>query len=148
MLTGLIGVIIPAIPGIPLMAIVAILYNFFTGGLSSSTIVILLTITAISIIVDYFSGILGSRLAGASAKSTLLGIIGMLIFIGFVPPIGAIIGLFTGILIGELVFKKDAKKAIKAAGVSAISAITGILINVILALSFLVIFLVSAISNL
>lgn len=148
MLAGVVGVVFPAMPGIPLMALIAILFQIFTKGLSTSTLIILISITLLSVLIDYFSGILGAKYSGANGKSMLLGIVGMILSIGFIPPIGAIIGLFAGILAGELIFKKDARKAFKAASGGAISSIIGIVLNLVLALTFLLIFIVSGLKAL
>jgi hypothetical protein len=148
MLIGIVGIIIPAVPGIPLMALIVALYQIFTRGLSTTTLIILGLITLISILIDYSSGVLGAKFSGANGKSTMLGIIGMFLAIGLFPPFGAIIGLFAGILAGELFFQKDAKKAIKAASGGAISAILGIAINLLLGLSFIAIFIINALKTL
>lgn len=148
MLAGVIGVIIPAIPGIPLMAVVALLYQIFTRSLPTWALIILSLITVGAISIDYFSGILGARISGASAKSTLLGLLGMFVGIGFVPPFGAILGLFAGILIGELFFQKNTKKAVRAASGGALSVLIGMVLNLILAFIFLAVFIIGAIRGL
>lgn len=145
MLIGIIGVVIPVLPGIVLMAVVATIFTIFIQSLPIWVLIIMGLITIFSIIIDHFSGILGARLSGASAKSMLCGFIGMIfggMIFGF---IGFITGLFLGILLGEIYFSKNYRQAIKRAGVGAMSVITGIVINLILAISFLIIFIVGVI---
>lgn len=148
MLAGIIGVVIPAVPGIPLMALIAILYKIFTHGVSNWTLVFLLIITAISILVDYSSGLLGAKFGGANGKSILIGILGTILFIPILPPFGPMIGLFVGVAAGEFIFKKDARKALKAASSSTGSIFLGMVLNLILAFGFLIIFIVNGIANL
>jgi len=144
MLVGLVGVVIPAVPGIPLMASVAIIFHFIVKPMPLWSMFALIAITLISVVIDHFSGIFGSKFAGANGKSMLPGLLGMFLFIGFYPPLGSIIGLFIGILVAELFFKKTPRKAVKAASAGAISIILGMVINIILALIFLGIFIFGA----
>jgi len=144
MLVGVVGVVIPIVPGIPLMAILALIFHFLVSPLPLWSLIIIIVIACLSVLVDYLSGLLGSRLAGANLKSMLLGFAGMLIGLISFPPLGAIIGLFVGILIGEVVSNKDSKKAIKTATVGVISTLAGIAVNFVLALTLMVIFIVGA----
>lgn len=145
MLIGIVGVVVPAVPGIPLMAIAALVFHFLVKPLPTWYLIILIIITIISILIDQLSGILGSKFFGASGKSMLFGLCGMFLGLIIFPPLGAIVGLFAGILIGELASKKETSKAVKAAGGGVLSVIIGTVINLFLALAFLIIFVVGVI---
>lgn len=145
MLVGIVGVIIPAVPGIGLMAVVALIFNFFVKQLPLWALIVLILITILSFLIDQLSGILGSRIFGASGKSMMFGFAGMILGLIIFPPLGAIVGLFAGILITELALKKESAKAIKTASGGVLSVIIGTAINLFLALAFLIIFVVGAI---
>lgn len=143
MLPGILGVIIPALPGIPLMFILAVVYGFIDKWqhLTVSNIIVLLVIALASLAIDYFSGILGAKYGGASGKSMLYGMLGLLVGLVIFPPFGGIIGLFLGIVISELVLHGNNKRAIKAATGGLLGTLAGMAVNLILALTFLGLFI-------
>jgi uncharacterized protein YqgC (DUF456 family) len=144
MLMGLVGVIVPAIPGMPLMMLAAGLYTVFIRTLPAWANITLLLIGIVSILIDHFSGVLGAKFAGANSRSMLVGIAGMFIGLIVFGLLGAVIGLFIGTLASELMLKQTSRKAVKVAGVGVISVFLGMVINLILGITFLTIFLVAA----
>ncbi len=112
--------------------------------LSGVELLLLGLIALLSLAVDYFAGILGARAGGASKRALLWGLIGLVVGMVIFPPFGGIIGLFLGVLIAELARGKDALSAFKAGQGSVIGALTGIGINLALALLTLVLFIVFA----
>lgn len=143
MLPGFVGIVFPILPGIPYMLIIALVYGAVTGfnTLNGTELTYLGALTGISLIVDYTSGILGAKLGGASLKSLGYGAIGMIVGGLVLPPLGGIVGLFIGIVIGESKHF-DPKRAIKAGIGGTLGAFTGMLINVFIALTFLILYLV------
>ena len=89
-----------------------------------------------------FSGLIGAKFGGASKKSVLLGMVGMVLGFLFFPPFGLFLGLFAGVFAGEMIRMKDHKHALKAAGYSFAGILAGMVFNVVLAIAFLVSFLV------
>jgi len=73
----------------------------------------------------------------------LFGFVGMILGLIIFPPLGTIIGLFLGILTGELIANSDQSRALKAASGGVISSLIGILINLVLAITFLIIFVLA-----
>ena len=146
MLPGLAGVLLPLVPGIPYMFVVALVYALADrlSHISGLELLILGLIAAASLAVDYFAGILGARAGGASKKALLFGMIGLILGMIILPPFGGILGLFLGVLGAELLGGKTALKAFKAGQGSVIGALTGIGINLLLALLFLALFVVFA----
>jgi len=143
MLPGIAGIFIPALPGIPLMFLLALVLGFIDkfSHLTISNVVILLIITLASVAIDYFSGILGAKYGGASGKSMLWGILGLIVGVILFPPFGGFFGLFLAVIISELVLHGNNKKAIRAASGSLLGTLAGIIINLILALLFLGLFI-------
>jgi len=146
MLPGLLGVFIPLIPGIPYMFVVALVFAFADRfqHLSGAELSLLAVIAIVSLVIDYLAGILGARAGGASKKALLFGMIGLILGMIILPPFGGILGLFLGVLGAELLGGKTALKAFKAGQGSVIGALTGIGINLVLALLSLALFVVFA----
>lgn len=138
LVAGCLGVVIPALPGIPLMFLSTLLFNLYLKTFDVSALVVLGVITALSVMIDYFSGVLVSKYFGANSKAVLLGFIGFLFGTLLLPPFGGLAGLFLGILIGELIIHKEHKKAIKVATGGLLGTLTGIVANLLLAITFLV----------
>ncbi len=137
----------PILPGILFMFIVALTFAFLDGfeHITTINIIVLGIIFLISLVVDYLSGLMGGKYFGATKKGILGGFIGMIIGTLFFAPIGTLAGLFLGILITELVFGRNRKEATKAAAGSFIGTVVGISINLVLALMFLVLFVIFSI---
>lgn len=143
MLPGLALVLVPFLPSLSYMLFVAIVYGFLDGfvHLTPLRLLILSGILAAGIATDYLAGALGAKLSGAAKRSILSGFAGF--FLGFVilPPFGGFLGLFAGVLAGELFLGKSREEAVHAAAGSLLGAIAGIAINELLAAAFFVLFL-------
>ena len=68
MLPGLLGIVLPILPGVPYMMVVALTYGLVTHfhTLSGTPLYILGGIALVSLVIDYYSGIAGARIGGAS----------------------------------------------------------------------------------
>lgn len=144
LIIGVLFTAIPTVPGMLFMLVSVVVYGIidkfetfdpwfyalFTG------------LFAAAVFSDYASGILGAKFGGASRKSILAGIIGLVIGFIFFPPLGLFIGLFAGVFAAEIIQFGDTKKALKAASYSFAGVIGGIIVNVLLAIAFLVSFLI------
>lgn len=144
MLPGIAGVVVPALPGVPFMFVVALGYAVIDEfqRLTGNELAILGGLAVASLVVDYLAGTLGARFSGASVKSLAMGILGLVIGLIILPPLGGILGLFVGIFAAEFIRHKDQYRALKAATGGLIGSLAGIAINLLLAISFLIVFLV------
>jgi len=97
-----------------------------------------------SMLVDFLSGLLGAKFGGASSKSLLVGIVGFVLGMIALPPLGGFIGMFLGILLGEIYFLGKTKTAVRAAQGAVLGAITGMVINLLIGIAFITMFLVWA----
>ncbi|MEK9131950.1 MAG: DUF456 domain-containing protein [Patescibacteria group bacterium] len=137
-------VLIPLFPALSLMFALALAFVAFDQFLhiSATGLAILAGIWVLSVCIDYASGILGAKYGGASAKSILWGVIGMVLGSLFFIPFGSFAGLFLGVLIAEFVAHKNEMRAFKAASGGAIGSLVGVAINALLALTFLTLFII------
>lgn len=146
MIPGVIGSVIPILPGIPYMFAIALVYAIFDKfqTISANQIIILAIIAVISVVIDYVSGLIGSKYGGASKFAMTIGFAGLVVGIFALPPFGGFIGLFIGILAGEIIKFNDQKKAFKAAFAGVAGSIAGIIANTVLSLIFLTLFIIFA----
>jgi hypothetical protein len=142
---GVFGIFFPLIPGITLIFI-GILVASFTSHFSFITwvaILILGILTLISLLIDYFSGVLGAKFGGASLLGLVGAFLGSILGFSIFGLLGIIIGPALGVFIFELVNKRNPQKSLKIASYSLISTIIGLIINIIIGLTMIIIFLAS-----
>jgi uncharacterized protein YqgC (DUF456 family) len=138
MLGGLSGIVLPIIPSTPLILLGIVIYAACDGFESISWLLLLIfaILTIISVILDYFGGIIGAKKFGATKWGMIGSIIGGIagFFAGGI--VGLIFGPFFGAVLLELIFDKDLKGAFKS-GVGTLvgfigGAITKLAIGVIM----------------
>jgi|TARA_Y100000310_G_scaffold225067_1_gene227024 hypothetical protein len=139
---GIFMTIVPMMPALPYMFLMAVIFGLFDGfvNLTLVNLGVLGGILIASILIDYFSGIIGAKYSGASKKGLLFGFLGLILGFIFLPPFGGFVGLFVGILIAEFIIKGNEIMALKTAAGSLIGIATGIFINILLAIAFFVLF--------
>lgn len=132
---GIFGVFLPMFPGISLMFVVTFVYGFASNfeRMEPWHLWIFAGITALSLLIDWSAGILGAKFGGASTRSMLAGLGGMIIGLVFFPPIGAILGLFAGVFLSEVARHRTGEQAFKSATSSLIATAGGIVANIVLA---------------
>lgn len=144
MLVGIIGSFLPVLPGPPI-SWVGLLLLYLTKAVPDDWWVLGIT-AAIAILVfalDYIIPAIGTKKFGGSKAGMIGTVIGLLVAIFF--PILGIFGIiiwpFIGALVGELINKTDQKTALKAAFGSFIGFLTGTFLKFVLAISYLVIYI-------
>lgn len=148
MLPGLLGVILPIFPGVPFMFLVALVYGFVTKFqlLSVSELIWLAGLALISVVVDYLAGLLGAKFGGASAKALTVGLIGFVVGMIIFPPLGGLFGMFLGIVITEFYLVGKGRTALKAGAGGLLGALAGMIINLVIGLTFVGLFLFFALN--
>ncbi len=116
MLGGLSGVILPVIPSTPLIWLGIFIYAVCDGFESISWFLLLIftSLTIISVVLDYFGGVIGAKKYGATRWGLIGSVIGGIagFFMGGI--VGLIFGPFFGAVLLELVFGKDLRGAFKS----------------------------------
>lgn len=143
LLPGILGAVMPVLPSVPYMFIVVLIFGFIDSfvKLSGSELAILGALAAVSLVVDYLSGVLGAKYGGAAAKSLGIGILGLIVGLVLFPPFGGVIGLFIGIFLAEYYRHQNKERAVRAAASGLIGSLVGIGINLFIALTFFGLFL-------
>ena len=113
---GIIGSVLPGIPG-PVLSYAGIVLLFLVKGPETTYIwhVVIFGILLIFLLLaDYLAPIFGARLAGSGKKGVYGAIIGAIIGLFFIPPMGIFIGALVGATIGEYYSGKRLAGSLKA----------------------------------
>lgn len=134
--------IIPSVPAVPFMFLLTLAYAAIGRFevIDGQGLIIFAILALATVVIDYSSGLIGAKFGGASKRAILGGMLGMLFGLVLLPPFGAFIGLFLGVLVTELVQFGSHVKAFKAASYSLAAVLAGMLVNVAIALAFVIIF--------
>lgn len=133
-------------PGVPVMFLLTLVYGLLDHfeHIGPWQLSVFGAIALLTIIIDHVSGLIGAKIGGANKKSMIAGAVGLVIGLLAFPPFGAFLGLAIGIFLAELVQFQDHIRAFKAAGASFASMALGAILKIILALVFLILFIVFA----
>lgn len=137
------GTLLPVIPGLPLMAAVIIIYGWWEQfrSIDSLMITVTLVLTVLGSLLDYVSGPYTARRVGASKLGVTGAVLGAILGILVMGPIGLIAGPFAGAFIGEILDGQKLNKASKVGLASLLGTLLGSLVKLVFALIILVMFL-------
>jgi uncharacterized protein YqgC (DUF456 family) len=138
LITGIIGCILPVLPGPPL-SFAGMLIMHFTrfAEFETSTLIIVGTVIGVVQILDYIVPVLGTKKFGGTKYGANGSIVGLLIGMFFLPPLGpfgiitVLGGPFLGAYIGEIIGGAKKEKALGAAFGTFVGFLAGTLIRVI-----------------
>ncbi len=130
-LIGIIGCIIPGIAGPPFsfLALICLSIAKKWEPFSVRFLIVMGALTVVVQALDYLLPALGAKKFGATRYGFWGAIIGMVLGIIFVPPVGMIVGAFLGALLGEIIAGKKTYEAIKAGWGVFIGVIIGMLLK-------------------
>lgn len=142
-LAGLAGTFIPVLPGAPLIFLGLIVYGFFDHFVHLHRAFYLgqLILVVLTLGVDYLAGIWGVRHYGGSrwaVGGSLLGAVVGLLLLG---PVGVIVGPFLGAVAGELCNRSSPNQAIRAGIGTMVGFLGGALIKIALELVMIIWFI-------
>lgn len=113
---GLIGTLLPILPGPLLIWVTVFSYAWFTD-FQSPTAAWVALISAILLVTgtaDLWLPILGANVSGASRRATVYGVIGGLVGLIWMPPLGSLVGYALGVLLGAYHTYGDWQIALRA----------------------------------
>jgi len=140
--TGLIGLVLPAIPGAPLiffgLLLAAWTEDFVYVGLW--TIVVLAVLALLTYGIDLWATMFGAKKFGASKYAVIGAVLGSIvgIFLGFP---GVIFGPFIGAVVGELSAQKNLRQATRAGIGATIGLVLGAALKLAMAFAMIGFFL-------
>ncbi|MDP3729195.1 MAG: DUF456 domain-containing protein [bacterium] len=125
--SGAFGVILPLLPGVPIAWLGMLLFAYATEFtfITAKIIFIFLGLTLLTFALDALAPLLGAKKFQASKYGLIGSVVGLLVGIMFLGPIGFIAGPFIGAFAGELFRGADPNDALKSARGVAIGFIVG-----------------------
>lgn len=155
MLVGIVGAVVPGIPGTSLILAAIVIWGA-VRGFADVTVALAVGVAVflLSLGIDFLATYWGAKKAGASNWGQIGAFVGFILgFLGFLPtlpiggPLGPIIGLFfgplVGAIVGEFLYRKDAMIAVKAGVGIVVGSVVGNLVQGVLALITVGIFILT-----
>ena len=149
MLVGLAGAVIPLLPGTTIILAAAILHRLMLGedhSIGLWTIGGLTFLTAVSYVVEFFSGSVGAKKFGATRWGGIGGMIGTIVGLFFGIP-GVFVGPIVGVLLGELLGGQGLLPAGKSTWGTFLGTAAGIVLKLIIAGLMIGWFLIAALMH-
>lgn len=136
------GSVLPFLPGLPLMAVIFVAYgwlegfqqvNFFSIGIS-------VVIAVVGVFLDYLSGPYLAKKKGGSKGGYWGALLGGIVGILALGPLGLLLGPFLGAVIGEIMVGKDLRDASQIGIASLSGLLIGNIVKFILAVALVILF--------
>ncbi len=138
LLVGLIGAALPYLPGLPLAFLGTMLLGRLTDFqyFDARWLWLFGFLTLASLACDQLAGFLGSRWGKSSLWGTVGAVVGGLIGVIFFSVWGIILGPALGVLVFEMVARRDHLRAVRVARVTLVASIIGLVVNALLAIFY------------
>jgi uncharacterized protein len=148
MSAGLLGSVLPGLPSTPLVLIAAIGHRLYFGqnSVSNLVLIILITITLLSLILDFLASMFGAKKLGATWRGVLGAVIGAVVGIFFSLP-GLILGPFIGALVFELMGGRNIPDSARAGAGAVIGLIVGAVGKIACCIIMMVLFFFNVLSR-
>ncbi|MFN2542890.1 MAG: DUF456 domain-containing protein [Chthoniobacterales bacterium] len=143
---GLIGTVVPVLPGTTIILAAAVIHRLMLGPEKSvgwRTLSILVVLTLATYALDFLGAYFGAKYFGASKWGTFGAIIGALVGL-FFGIIGLFVGPLVGAIVGEFIAGKRMIDAGRAGWGSLLGNLGGMVGKLLIALTMIVVFLLSA----
>ncbi|MBC7347169.1 MAG: DUF456 family protein [Clostridia bacterium] len=114
-IAGLAGTVLPVLPGVPLIWAGMFLYGLLTGfaRLSWSFYLVQGLITVFVLLLDYLAAVWGVKKYGGSRSAGWGAVLGGIIGLALLGPVGVIAGPFLGAALAELASGKEPAQALR-----------------------------------
>jgi uncharacterized protein YqgC (DUF456 family) len=141
-LVGLIGTVIPIVPGTIMIFFGIALIGWWTDFviIGVPTLIVTGLLVIASLIVDFFSSVVGAKRVGASSLALWGATLGSLIGMFFLIP-GIILGPFIGAFIGEYISQSKTSQATKVGLGTWLGLLVGTVIKVGISISMVATFI-------
>jgi len=142
LIIGALGTFLPVLPGLPLMAVVILIYGWWEQfqNVDAALIIVTLVLTVLGSLLDYLAGPYTAKRVGASKWGILGAVLGTIIGLLALGPLGLLIGPFAGAFVGEILEGRQLAQASKVGLASLLGTLAGSLLKFAFALTILVMF--------
>ncbi len=138
---AIVGIFLPVIPGIPIAAVGTILAAWLSDFTIIGTVdlAIVIALTVLSIILDYFAAMIGAKKFGAQKAGIIGSIVGSIIGLVFFPPFGFLLGALLGAVIAELLNGREISEALNAGFGVLVGTLSGMLAKVFIVIAIAIV---------
>jgi len=146
MFFGTIAAFLPLVPGPALVWFAAMIYYLFGMGMRDVSIVAAIVLTIFMVLgstTNIWMAGLGVKVTGGSGWGVFAGMVGMIVGLPFVFPIGSLVGAAVGTLLVEFQRNKNWRQTLKIGGGTVAGFILGAVVECVIALVMDGIFVVS-----
>lgn len=143
-LVGMAGTVLPALPGIPLVyaGLLLVAWAGQFQQVSIGMMVLLAVLAALSMLIDFLAGLMGTKGVGASKYAVIGAALGTLVGI-FFGLLGLLLGPFIGAVLGEWIATRDLPQSARAGAGAWLGFIFGALTKIVLSFFMLGLFLLA-----
>ncbi len=115
-IAGMAGIFLPVLPGAPLLVVGMVAYGLVEGFTHLTWQFFLGQFILMSFVfgIDYLANIWGVKKYGGSRTAVWGSVLGALVGLVLLGPLGIILGPFIGAVAGELLAKQDINQAVRA----------------------------------
>jgi uncharacterized protein YqgC (DUF456 family) len=143
---GLIGTVLPVIPGTTIILAAAVIHRIMLGaekGVGWWSIAILALLTLLTYLLDFLSGYFGAKYFGATKWGMFGAVLGAIVGL-FFGVIGLFVGPVIGAVAGEFIAGKRMIDAGRAGWGSLLGNLGGMIGKLVIGLTMVIIFLMTA----
>ncbi len=143
-IVGLVGTVLPVLPGAGLIFAGMLLYGVMTdfASLDVSFFIMEGAATAIALLIDYVASAVGTKLFGGSRQAAIGAVIGTILGLIFLGPLGIVVGPFVGAVAVELARGAQPAAAMRVGFGTLIGALGGTVLKLGIAVAMVVYFFV------
>ena len=143
-LIGIAGTFLPMLPGIPFIFVAVATYGWYEGFqlITPRYLVIIAGVALLSIFIDYLATYWGAKHFDSSKKGMWGAVLGGVIGLFIIPPLGLLVGPWLGAITGELLHGNELSKAFRSGIGAVIGLFTGIIFKVVVGIGILISFLI------
>jgi len=136
-LIAIVGIFLPVLPGVPIAAVGVLAAAWLSKFqlIKPYQLAIVISLTVLSILLDYLAGIIGAKHFGAQKAGIIGSIVGSLIGLIFFAPFGFLIGALAGAIIAELITGRELDEALKAGFGVLIGTLGGIVAQIFIVIA-------------
>lgn len=143
MVIGIAGTFLPVLPGVAMIFAAIAVYGWYEGfqAITIGYLMVLAGLTLLSMMVDYLSTYLGAKYYDSSRLGMWGAVLGSVVGLFIIPPLGIFIFPWLGAVGAELIQGHDTQKAMKSGMGAVIGLFSGIIFKVVIGVGMMVSFL-------
>ena len=148
MCIGLVGTVLPGIPSTPLILAAAIGHKIYFGpeSVGMLVMVVLVVVTAFSVVLDYAASMAGAKKLGATWRGITGAVAGLIAGL-FIPFPGIIVGPFAGAMLFEMVGGRQWREASRAGIGATVGMLAGAVVKLACSIAMIGLFTLNVVQR-